>query len=91
MEDNGYDVSDYKQINELFGTMEDMDCLIEETKKEICYIMMDIVANHTSSQHFWFQESKKSKSNPYRDYYIWRDEPLFDMQSCFSGSAWEYG
>lgn len=90
MEDNGYDVSDYKQINELFGTMEDMDCLIEETKKRDMYIMMDIVANHTSSQHFWFQESKKSKSNPYRDYYIWRDEPLFDMQSCFSGSAWEY-
>lgn len=90
MEDNGYDVSDYLEINELFGTMEDMDNLIEECKKRDMYIMMDIVANHTSSLHKWFQESKKSKDNPYRDYYIWRDSPLFNMQSCFSGSAWEY-
>ncbi len=90
MEDNGYDVADYKAINPMFGTMDDMDRLLEETKKRDMYIMMDIVANHTSSEHEWFKESRKSKDNPYRDYYIWRDEPLFDMQSTFGGSAWEY-
>ena len=90
MEDNGYDVSDYLKINPLFGTMEDMDLLISECKKRKMYIMMDIVANHTSNQHHWFQQSKLSKDNPYRDYYIWKDEPLFDMQSTFGGSAWEY-
>lgn len=90
MEDNGYDVADYKGINPLFGTMADMDLLIAECKKREMYIMMDIVANHTSSEHYWFKESKKSKDNPYRDYYIWRDEPLMDMQSTFGGSAWEY-
>ncbi len=90
MEDNGYDVSDYLKINELFGTMEDMDKLIEECKKREMYIMMDIVANHTSDQHHWFLQSKMSKDNPYRDYYIWKDEPLFDLQSTFGGSAWEY-
>lgn len=70
--------------------MEDMDILIAETKKREMYIMMDIVANHTSSEHDWFKESKKSKDNPYREYYIWRDEPLFNMHSTFGGSAWEY-
>ena len=90
MEDNGYDVADYLTINELFGTNEDMYELIDECKKRDMYIMMDIVANHTSSQHNWFLESRKSKDNPYRDYYIWRDEPLHDMQSVFGGSAWEY-
>ena len=90
MEDNGYDVADYLDVNEMFGTMNDMDTLIEECKKRDMYIMMDIVANHTSSEHHWFKESRKSKDNPYRDYYIWRDEPLFDRQSTFGGSAWEY-
>ena len=90
MEDNGYDVADYFTINDLFGTNEDMYELIDECKKRNMYIMMDIVANHTSSEHMWFQESKKSRDNPYRDYYIWRDEPLHDMQSTFGGSAWEY-
>ena len=90
MEDNGYDVSDYKKINPLFGTMEQMEQLIVETKKRGMDIMMDIVANHTSSEHFWFQQSKKSKDNPYRDYYIWRDEPLYESHSTFGGSAWEY-
>ena len=79
MEDNGYDVSNYLDINPMFGTMEDMDLLL-----------MDIVANHTSSEHEWFKESRKSKDNPYRDYYIWRDEPLHNMGSIFGGSAWEY-
>lgn len=90
MEDNGYDVADYLEVNEMFGNMEDMDKLISECKKRDMYIMMDIVANHTSSEHKWFQESRKSKDNPYRDYYIWRDEPLFNRQSTFGGSAWEY-
>ena len=67
MEDNGYDVSDYLQVNELFGTMEDMDCLISECDKRNMYIMMDIVANHTSNQHKWFINSASSKDNPYRD------------------------
>lgn len=90
MEDNGYDVADYLEVNDMFGTMEDMDMLINEAKKRDMYIMMDIVANHTSSEHKWFQESRKSKDNPYRDYYIWRDEPLFNRNSTFGGSAWEY-
>lgn len=90
MEDNGYDVADYLQINDMFGTMADMDELLAECKKRNMFIMMDIVANHTSSLHNWFIESKKSKDNPYRDYYIWRDEPLFLRQSTFGGSAWEY-
>ena len=59
MEDNGYDVADYLEVNDMFGTMEDMDMLINEAKKRDMYIMMDIVANHTSSEHKWFQESRK--------------------------------
>lgn len=90
MEDNGYDVSDYTEINSMFGNMQDMDELLSECKKRDMYIMMDIVANHTSSEHKWFVEACKSKDNSYRDYYIWRDEPLHDMQSIFGGSAWEY-
>ena len=90
MEDNGYDVADYKSVNPLFGTMEDMDKLLAEAKKRDMYIMIDIVANHTSNEHHWFKESQKSKDNPYRDYYIWRDEKLYDYQSTFYGSAWKY-
>lgn len=90
MKDNGYDVSDYYQINEIFGTMEDMDNLINECNKRDMYIMMDIVANHTSDKHKWFIEASKSKDNEYRDYYIWKDTPLYNLQSTFGGSAWEY-
>lgn len=90
MKDNGYDVSNYLEVNEIFGSMEDMDTLIAECKKRDMCIMMDIVANHTSSEHVWFKESKKGKDNPYRDYYIWKDEPLFNLESTFGGSAWEY-
>ena len=90
MEDNGYDVSNYLDINPMFGSMEDMDTLLAECKKRDMYIMMDIVANHTSSEHEWFKESRKSKDNPFRDYYIWRDEPLHNIGSVFGGSAWEY-
>ena len=90
MEDNGYDVADYYHVNDIFGKDEDMDLLLEECKKRDMYIMMDIVANHTSNQHPWFIESQKSKDNPYRDYYVWRDEPLFNYGSVFGGSAWKY-
>ena len=90
MEDNGYDVADYLTINELFGSNKDMEDLIDECKKRDMDIMMDIVANHTSSEHEWFKQSRSSKDNPYRDYYIWRDEPLHNMESTFGGSAWQY-
>jgi glycosidase len=90
MEDNGYDVADYLDINPMFGDMKDMDELLDECKKRDMYVMMDIVANHTSKDHKWFKESRSSKDNPYRDYYIWRDEKVHDMQSIFGGSAWEY-
>lgn len=90
MEDNGYDISDYLSVNEMFGSMKDMDELIEKCKERNMYIMMDVVLNHTSSEHNWFKQSRKSKDNEYRDYYIWRDEPLYNMESTFGGSAWEY-
>jgi oligo-1,6-glucosidase/glucan 1,6-alpha-glucosidase len=93
-DDNGYDISDYEDIMDEFGTMEDMEELIKEGNKRNIKILMDLVVNHTSDEHKWFVEAKKSKGNPYRDYYIWRDsadgkEPN-DLKSCFSGSAWEY-
>ncbi|MCI5745365.1 MAG: alpha-glucosidase [Erysipelotrichaceae bacterium] len=90
MEDNGYDISDYLSVNEMFGSMKDMDELIEKCKERNMYIMMDVVLNHTSSEHNWFKQSRKSKDNAYRNYYIWRDEPLYNMESTFGGSAWEY-
>lgn len=92
-DDNGYDISNYYEILPDFGTMEDMEKLIEEAKKRDIHIMMDLVINHTSDEHPWFKESRKSKDNPYRDYYIWResgDGPPSDIQSVFSGSAWEW-
>lgn len=93
-DDNGYDISDYCDIMEEFGTMEDMDRLISEANERGIKIVMDLVVNHTSDEHPWFIESRKSKDNPYRDYYVWRDpvqnaEPN-GLQSVFSGSAWEY-
>ena len=90
MEDNGYDVADYLSVDPLFGTNQDMDLLIEECRKRNMYIMMDIVANHTSSEHYWFKQALLGKDNPYRDYYIWADTPLYNMHSCFGGSAWQY-
>jgi oligo-1,6-glucosidase len=94
-DDNGYDISDYCEIMDEFGTMDDMDCLIAEARKRGMRIVMDLVVNHTSDEHPWFLESRKSKDNPYRDYYIWRDPeasggPPSEMQSIFSGSAWEF-
>ncbi|MBM6859597.1 alpha-glucosidase [Clostridium saudiense] len=93
-DDNGYDISDYCDIMDEFGTMEDMDRLLKEAKERNIKIVMDLVVNHTSDEHRWFIEAKKSKDNEYRDYYIWRDpvdgkEPN-DLGSTFSGSAWQY-
>lgn len=93
-DDNGYDISNYEQIDPAFGTMEDMEQLIAEAKKRGIYIVMDLVVNHTSDEHEWFEEAKSSRDNPYRDYYIWRDSVdggvPNDLQSTFGGSAWEY-
>lgn len=93
-DDNGYDISDYYQIMDEFGTMEDMDKLIEEADRRDIKIIMDLVANHTSDEHAWFVESRKSKDNPYRDYYVWRDPVDGDVPntlgSNFSGTAWEF-
>lgn len=94
MDDNGYDISDYYQIGSQFGTMEDMDHLIHQAHTRGLKIIMDLVANHTSDEHVWFQASRASKDNPYRDFYVWRKgkdgNPPSDMQSWFSGSAWQY-
>ncbi|SJZ65061.1 glucan 1,6-alpha-glucosidase [Pilibacter termitis] len=87
-DDNGYDISDYEDIMDEFGTMKEMEELIDEAKKRNIEIIMDLVVNHTSDEHKWFIESRKSKENPYRDYYIWADEPN-GLKSTFSGSAWE--
>ncbi|ADA65427.1 Oligo-1,6-glucosidase [Lactococcus lactis subsp. lactis NCDO 2118] len=89
MDDNGYDISDYQAIADVFGTMTDMDELLLEAKKRNIQIVMDLVVNHTSDEHKWFVEARKSKDNAYRDYYIWADEPN-GLQSTFSGSAWEF-
>lgn len=91
-DDNGYDISNYQAIHPEFGTMDDMDQLIEEARTRNIRIVMDLVVNHTSDEHKWFVEAKKGKDNPYRDYYIWRDpadgNPPNDLTSAFSGSAW---
>ncbi|WP_181347164.1 alpha-glucosidase [Thalassobacillus sp. CUG 92003] len=92
-DDNGYDISDYYAIMSDFGTMEDMERLIAEAHKRNLALIMDLVINHTSDEHPWFREASTSRSNPYRDFYIWRsgDEgPPSDLRSVFSGSAWEY-
>lgn len=89
MDDNGYDISDYQAIADVFGTMADMNELLKEAKKRNIQIVMDLVVNHTSDEHKWFVEARKSKDNAYRDYYIWADEPN-GLQSTFSGSAWEF-
>lgn len=93
-DDNGYDISDYRAIMNEFGTMEDMERLIAEADKRDIKIIMDMVFNHTSDEHKWFLEAQKSKKNPYRDYYIFKDNidgrVPNDIGSLFSGSAWEY-
>ncbi|MED0876355.1 alpha,alpha-phosphotrehalase [Bacillus mobilis] len=87
--DNGYDVSDYYSIDPSYGTMEEFEELLEEAKARNIEIMLDIVVNHSSTEHKWFKEAKKDKSSPYRNYYIWRDEKN-NWQSKFGGSAWKY-
>ncbi|NMG75939.1 glycoside hydrolase family 13 protein [Aromatoleum diolicum] len=95
MDDNGYDISDYCDIAPEFGTLAEMDTLIAEAARRDIRIVMDLVVNHTSDEHPWFVEAKKSEDNPYRDYYIWRapqaDGSAPDTQrSYFGGSAWEF-
>lgn len=93
-DDNGYDISDYQDIDPMFGTLKDMEELIEEAGKRHIRIIMDLVLNHSSDEHPWFQEAKKSRENPYHDYYVWRDgaagEFPNDMRAAFGGSAWEW-
>ncbi len=87
--DNGYDVSSYYQIDESYGDINDFNTFIKEAHKRDIKVIMDMVVNHTSTNHKWFQESRKSKDNPYRDYYIWKDTTN-NWESFFGGRAWEY-
>ncbi|MDG6189536.1 glycoside hydrolase family 13 protein [Lactococcus formosensis] len=94
-DDNGYDISDYEAIMAEFGTMSDMETLILEAEKRGIKIIMDLVVNHTSDEHPWFIEARKSEENKYRDYYIWRDAPADgglpnDLKSIFGGPAWKW-
>ncbi|EOS68554.1 hypothetical protein C818_03359 [Lachnospiraceae bacterium MD308] len=94
-DDNGYDISDYQAIMDEFGTMEDFDVLLDEAHKRGIRIVMDLVVNHTSDEHKWFMESRSSRDNACRDYYIWREgkdekTPPNNWGSCFGGSAWQY-
>lgn len=93
-DDNGYDISDYRAIMEEFGTMEDFDALLKDIHEKGMKLVMDLVVNHTSDEHAWFVESRSSRNNPYRDYYIWKEPvnggPPNNWASRFRGSAWEY-
>lgn len=93
-DDNGYDISDYKDIMDEFGTMSDFDLLLSEAHKRNIRIIMDLVVNHTSDEHKWFVESRKSIDNKYRNYYIWmkgkENQPPNNWTSFFEGSAWQY-
>ncbi|WP_127590340.1 alpha,alpha-phosphotrehalase [Paenibacillus lautus] len=93
--DNGYDVADYCSIDPVYGTMDDFDELVAELKKRGMHLMIDIVVNHSSTEHRWFKEAISSRDNPYRDFYIWRDPaedggPPNNWQSKFGGPAWQY-
>lgn len=88
--DNGYDVSDYRDIMDEFGTMQDMDELIDGLHSRGMKLILDLVPNHSSTEHKWFQESRKGKDNPYSDYYFWFDEIPNDWESAFRGSPWKY-
>ncbi len=89
-DDNGYDISDYRDIMDEFGTMADMDQLIEELHSRGMKLILDLVPNHSSTSHRWFRESRKGRDNPYSNYYVWADKPLNDWKAAFGGSAWEY-
>ncbi|KAA0956991.1 alpha-glucosidase [Planococcus sp. ANT_H30] len=88
-DDNGYDISDYQEIMDEFGTMADFDRLLEEVHARGMKLIIDLVINHTSDEHPWFMESRSSTDNDKRDWYIWSDEPT-NWESIFGGSAWEY-
>lgn len=92
-DDNGYDISDYRNIMDEFGTMNDFDKLLGGVHQRGMKLIMDLVPNHTSDEHYWFQESRKSKDNPYRDYYYWKksedNEPPTNWPGFFGGSTWE--
>lgn len=92
--DNGYDISDYQAIQPEFGTLSDFDVLLDKAHSLGLKVVIDLVVNHTSEEHRWFQESRKSRDNPYRDYYIWldgrQDGPPNNWGSNFSGSAWQF-
>lgn len=99
--DNGYDIRNYRKVMTEFGTMADFDRMLAEIKKRHMRLIIDLVVNHTSDEHRWFEESRKSRTNPYRDYYIWRDgkpnpsaphgfDPPNNYPSYFSGSAWQW-
>lgn len=91
-DDNGYDISDYQAIMDEFGTMDDFDEMLAQAHQRGLKIVMDLVVNHTSDEHRWFIESRKSEDNPYSDYYIWREgnQAPNNWGSCFGGSAWQY-
>ena len=93
-DDNGYDISDYQDIDPMFGRLDDMEELIAKAKEKNIKIIMDLVLNHTSDEHRWFLEAKKGKDNPYHDYYVWKDgvEGTYpnDMKATFGGPAWEW-
>ena len=91
MVDNGYDISGYYKIDPLFGTMADFEALIEKAKQLNIRVIMDLVVNHTSDQHLWFKESKKSKNNSRRDFYIWRDQPIGEFKNwTYDSSTQQY-
>ena len=91
--DMGYDISDYQAVDPMFGTLEDFDEMLAKAHRLGLKVVIDLVVNHTSEEHRWFKESRKSRDNPYRDYYIWRDgvgdDPPNNWGSNFSGSAWK--
>src|SRR5699024_5984213 len=89
MDDNGYDISNYEAIADIFGDMSDMEELLEEAKARGIRIIMDLVVNNTSDEHAWFVEAHENADSKYRDFYIWRDKPN-ELDSLFGGSAWEY-
>ena len=93
-DDNGYDISDYRKISEEFGGQDAFDELLQKVHDNGLKLVMDLVINHSSDEHYWFKESRKSKDNPYRDYYIWKDGknggPPNNWEAFFTGSAWEY-
>ena len=89
-DDNGYDIRDYRRIMEEFGTLEDFRELLEEVHARGMRLLLDLVVNHSSDEHHWFRESRKSKDNPYRDYYYWKPEPPNNWKAFFGGTTWEH-